>query len=118
MEVIDKSKNKLEYESDQPIIYLADIYFKETRVLKGSKKIENHYLNEQVFCQSNCDSTNAFQLSQFRTKIGIKKDSQFEIIKVVLRKKVGYSQIGYKGVSSVIEQEFEVRNRKDWFNKM
>lgn len=114
MEIIDKSTNELKYKSDMPIIYVADYYFKET---KGIKKKE-HILKDELYC-----SAQDRNLNYYKRKLNVKEDKKiklvFEITKIVLTMKVSYTQIGFNQISKVeTKEEFETRNKKDWFNKM
>lgn len=94
MEIIDNSKNELEYHLSNPIIYLADFYFKETLNSKKIKKTtKTHILKEKLFCNNKEEGTKNYYIKKFRIELGIKDDSEFEIEKVVLTKKINYSNI-------------------------
>src|SRR5579859_2389049 len=102
MKIIDKSTNTLEYESNLPIIYIADIYFKELKIVKGIKKINDYLLKEQVYCNTVDYGTNEFFHQRWKDKLKIKEPKndlskyEFSIEKIILKKKIGYSQIQIK----------------------
>lgn len=104
MIIIDESKNELKYKSSDPIIYLADLYFTESRILKGAKKSDEYILYDQVYCNTTDGQTNKFMLSRYisylieKYSLGKKRieDSKFKLEKVVLKKKISYSQISYR----------------------
>lgn len=99
--IINKADNQLGYHCKNPIIYLADYYFVETlaptKKTRKIKKIE-HILREQLYCEYKDENTKIFFLKRFRNSLNknakvVKDNSTLEIEKIVLLKKIGYSDI-------------------------
>lgn len=91
--IIDESTNELSYKIlGKPIIYSSDIYIKE---IKASKKIKKdfkiHLATNQLFCTN--IEYNGYMFSKLKKKFGIKENSILEIEKIILKKKIGYSDI-------------------------